>query len=119
MLTTCVNCGIVLGSEARFCPQCGRPQPARTVDGSSPQANAIKEEMSMPVLYVMIGILLLAFLFPPWESPPSEPPAFLGFHPFRKPPTATAVISRMLLIIETMTTVIGGVYASWLFRRRR
>lgn len=73
----------------------------------------------MTVLYVMVGVIILAVLFPPWEAPPSDPPAFLGFHPFWMPPTATAVISRMLLTIETMTTAIGGLYASWLFRRGR
>ncbi|MEX5280571.1 hypothetical protein [Nitrospira tepida] len=72
----------------------------------------------MTILYAMVGILILAVLFPPWESPPDRSPEFLGFYPlWSRPPEG--VVSHMLLIIETSTIAIGGIYASWLFRRRR
>lgn len=72
----------------------------------------------MPVLYVMIGILILAVFFPPWETPPDQPPAFLGFYPlWSRPPEG--VVSNMLLIIETSTIAIAGVYLSWIWRKKR
>lgn len=118
MLTTCAGCGSVLESEARFCPQCGQPQPSRTSEGQKRPAPAIKQEMNVTVLYVMVGILILAVLFPPWETPPDQPPAFLGFYPLWSRPKE-GVVSNMLLIIETSTVAIAGIYLSWVLRKKR
>ena len=118
MLTTCAQCGSVLGSEARFCPQCGHPQPSRTFEGQTPPAPAIKEEMNVTILYLMVGILILIVLFPPWETPPDQPPAFLGFYSLWSRPKE-GVVSNMLLIIETSTVAIAGVYLSWVLRKKR
>ena len=118
MLTTCAQCGSVLGSEARFCPQCGHPQLSRTFEGQTPPAPAIKEEMNVTILYLMVGILILVVLFPPWETPPDQPPAFLGFYSLWSRPKE-GVVSNMLLIIETSTVAIAGVYLSWVLRKKR
>jgi hypothetical protein len=76
--------------------------------------------MNISVLYGMVGLLLVALIFPPWEAPPLEPPAFLGFHFVLNPPQtetgAEGVISRLLLTIELTTMAVGGMYFSWLFR---
>lgn len=79
--------------------------------------------MNLPILYGMVASLILALLFPPWETPPGLPPAFLGFHFFWDPPAsseggATAVVSRLLLTIELVTIAVAGLYFSWLFRDR-
>ncbi|MFQ5932021.1 MAG: hypothetical protein ACE5MM_06415 [Nitrospiraceae bacterium] len=81
--------------------------------------------MNMPVLYWMVALLILAVLFPPWETPPEQPPEFLGFHFILSPPNTAAnggeeqgIISRLLLTIELTTIAIGGFYLSWLLRRR-
>ncbi len=67
----------------------------------------------------MVAILLLALLFPPWETPPSQPAAFLGFGFILTPPRPDAIVSRMLLTIELTTTAIAGLYLSFLFRTKR
>ena len=72
----------------------------------------------MNVLYGMVGTLILAVLFPPWETPPTQPPEFLGFHSVLSPPTPEAIISRMLLTIELTTVTIAGLYAAFFFRKR-
>ena len=118
MLSTCVQCGAVLDAEARFCPQCGHPQPSRTSEGRKPETPAVKEEMNMTVLYAMVGVLILAVLFPPWETPPDQPPAFLGLYPLWSRPE-NGIVSNMLLIIETSTIAIAGVYLSWILRKKR
>jgi hypothetical protein len=66
----------------------------------------------------MVGLLILAVLFPPWETPPSQPPDFLGMHFILAPPTADAVVSRLLLTIELVTIAIAGLYGAFLFRRK-
>jgi hypothetical protein len=80
--------------------------------------------MNMPVLYVMVGLLFLVVLFPPWEAPPGQPPEFLGFHMIGNAPAISqggnqaGVISRPLLAIELITIAVTGFYFSWLFRKR-
>ena len=74
--------------------------------------------MNLNVLYGMVGTLILVVLFPPWETPPAQPPEFLGIHFFLSPPTPEAIVSRMLLTIELTTVTIGGLYAAFFFRRR-
>ena len=69
----------------------------------------------------MAGILILALIVPPWETPPGQPPVFLGFHFVLSPPpagTEPGVISRLLLTIELVTIAVAGLYFSWLFRKR-
>ena len=36
----------------------------------------------------MAGLLVLAVLFPPWESPPGDPPAYLGMQFYSVAPGA-------------------------------
>jgi Sec-independent protein secretion pathway component TatC len=76
------------------------------------------EQLNLKVLYGMVATLILAVLFPPWETPPSQPPEFLGIHFVMSPPTPEAIISRMLLTIELTTVTIAGLYAAFFFRRR-
>lgn len=108
-MKTCGACGEELPEISRFCTRCGK---ALTGAGH-PEA----EEMNMPALYVMVGLLILALLFPPWETAPGQPPEFLGFHLLLSPPEA-GVISRLLITIELISIAVAGFYFSWLFRRR-
>jgi len=94
------------------------------IDAPLPTTTAGKptrEELNLPILYVMIGFLILAVIVPPWETPPGQPPAFLGFHLLVSPPAVGAevgVISRLLMTIELTTIAVAGLYFSWLFRKR-
>jgi predicted nucleic acid-binding Zn ribbon protein len=106
----CESCGHELPDQSRFCTRCGK---AVT---SSSRSNA--EEMNMTSLYVMVGLLILAVVIPPWEAPPGQPPEFLGFRLILDPPEPDAVVSRLLLTVELFTIAVAGVYFSWLFRRR-
>ncbi|MGH7206067.1 MAG: hypothetical protein ACREI2_07650 [Nitrospiraceae bacterium] len=72
----------------------------------------------MPVLYAMVGLLLLTLLFPPWETPPGQPPEFLGFHFILSPPETDSVVSRLLITIELVTITMAGFYLSWFFRKQ-
>jgi len=81
--------------------------------------------MNMPVLYLMVALLILAGLFPPWETAPGQPPEFLGFHFIANPPDAVSagpgnpgVVSRLLISIELVTIAMAGFYFSWLFRKK-
>jgi len=66
----------------------------------------------------MVGVLILAVMFPPWESPPGDAPEYLGMHFVMSPPSEGAVISRMLQSIELVTIAVAGLYGAWLFRER-
>jgi hypothetical protein len=72
----------------------------------------------MPVLYGMVAMLVLALLFPPWETPPSQAPEFLGLHFILSPPTPDAIVSRLLVTIELVTIAIAGLYGAFLFRHK-
>jgi len=72
----------------------------------------------MPVLYTMVGLLLLALLIPPWETPPGQPPEFLGLYFILSPPEPDSVVSRLLITIELVTIAMAGFYLSWLFRKK-
>ena len=81
--------------------------------------------MNLPILYGMVAGLIAAVLFPPWETPPGQPPAFLGFHFILTPPASggmaqgdAGVISRLLLTIELVTIAVAGLYFAWLFRKK-
>lgn len=119
---TCLECRRPLLDGARFCSHCGAAVVAPSATTSEPDAEsshpaaAPAENLNLTALYTMALALVLAVLIPPWETPPTDPPAFLGLHPFWTPPTPTAVVSRMLLTIEAMTIAIAGFYVSWFFR---
>ena len=66
----------------------------------------------------MVALLILALLFPPWETPPEDSPEFLGFHFILSPPSPVAVVSRILQTIQLVTIAVGGMYFSWLFRSK-
>lgn len=118
----CPSCHQSLPEINRFCTQCGQrlaatasssPEPA-----SPPAQPTAPEQLNLNVLYGMVGALILAVLLPPWETPPSQSPEFLGFHSVLSPPTPEAIISRMLLTIELTTVTIAGLYAAFFFRKR-
>ena len=120
-MQTCPSCHQSLPEINRFCTQCGQrlaataspsPTPAPPPQPTTP------EQLNLNVLYGMVGTLILAVLLPPWETPPTQPPEFLGFHSVLSPPTPEAIISRMLLTIELTTVTIAGLYAAFFFRRR-
>ena len=66
----------------------------------------------------MVTVLIVSVIMPPWETPPSQPAAFLGFHFILSPPQPEAIVSRLLLTIELTTTAIAGLYLSFLFRSK-
>ena len=109
----CQACGHESASEARFCTSCGK----RLVQESQTEARA-KEILNLRILYAMAGLLVLAVLFPPWESPPGSPPAYLGMHFILSPPEPEAVVSRILQTVELVTIAIGGMYLAWVFREK-
>lgn len=117
-MQTCPSCHRALPEINRFCTYCG----ARL--GDAPAGRDLRgqdttpEQLNLNVLYGMVGVLLLAVLFPPWETPPTEAPAFLGMHFILDPPEPDAVVSRMLLTIELVTITIAGLYGAFLFRRK-
>ena len=109
----CHTCQRELPVGARYCPNCGRRYKKESVE----EARA-KENLNLPILYIMVGSLILAVMFPPWESPPGDAPEYLGMHFVLSPPSEGAVISRMLQSIELVTIAVAGLYGSWLFRER-
>ncbi len=103
----------------RFCTQCGQRLDAQNSapDRTTPNSQ-VPEQLSLNVLYGMVGALIVAVLFPPWETPPAQPPEFLGVHFVLSPPTPEAIVSRMLLTIELTTITIAALYAAFLLRKR-
>ena len=116
-MQTCPACQRSLPEIHRFCTQCGRRLDSAT-PVPPPSSSTSPEQLNLNVLYGMVGILLVAVLFPPWETPPSQPPEFLGLHFILSPPTSAAVVSRMLLTIELVTITIASLYLSFLLRKR-
>lgn len=117
VMQTCPSCQQSLPEINRFCTQCGhRLGTTRSAPDRAPAP--VPEQLSLNVLYGMVAALLLAVLFPPWETPPAQPPEFLGIHFFLSPPAPEAIVSRMLLTIELTTITIAGLYAAFFFRRR-
>lgn len=119
-MQTCPACHHSLPEISRFCTQCGqRLAAAASASPTAPTPQpATPEQLNLNVLYGMVGTLILAVLFPPWETPPAQPPEFLGVHFIMSPPTPEAIVSRMLLTIELTTITIGGLYAAFFFRTR-
>lgn len=105
----------------RFCIQCGRRFDGRL--DSSPTSHhhttEAPDQLNLTVLYGMVVGLILAVLFPPWETPPTQTPEFLGMRFILSPPSPEAVVSRMLLTIELVTIAIAGMYGAFLFRKKQ
>ena len=119
VMQTCPSCHQSLPEINRFCTQCGQRLAVTTSPSPAPPPQpTTPEQLNLNVLYGMVGTLILAVLLPPWETPPTQPPEFLGFHSVLSPPTPEAIISRMLLTIELTTVTIAGLYAAFFFRRR-
>lgn len=115
----CPVCGHTLPHSSRFCIKCG----AAVISPFSPRTGTDglrdTEDMNLPVLYAMAALLILAGLFPPWESQPGHQPEFLGFHFILSGAAATGgVVSRLLLTIELITIAVAGLYGSWLLRKK-
>ncbi len=110
---SCPACGQSLPRHVRLCPNCGKRLPSESL-----YAERAKETLNIQILYIMVGLLILAVLVPPWEAAPGEPPAYLGMHFIQSPPQPGAVISKLLQSIELVTIAIAGMYFSWLFRER-
>ena len=117
----CQACAKPLPDDSRFCMQCG--QPVTPLHKATLQPK--RDDMNLPILYGMVAGLIAAVIFPPWETAPGQPPAFLGFH-FILTPSAgggmaqedAGVISRLLLTIELVTIAVAGLYFAWLFRKK-
>ena len=118
-MQTCPVCDRLQAEINRFCIQCGRRLDGRAVNPASGRgAASTPGQLNISVLYGMVAGLLLAVLFPPWETPPTQTPEFLGMAFFLSPPTDDAIVSRMLLTIELVTIAIAGMYGAFLFRNK-
>ncbi|HEY6085167.1 MAG TPA: hypothetical protein VIU63_07205 [Nitrospira sp.] len=122
-MKTCPSCRRELPELYRYCTQCGQRLDAysfedRAAPPSSPSSASIPEALNLQVLYGMVAALVLAVIFPPWETPPSQAPEFLGLRFILDPPTPDAIVSRLLLTIELVTISIAGLYGAFLFRKR-
>ena len=106
----CPSCGYGLTLKGRFCPKCG------TRADRKAEAEPQQESLNLRILYIMVGFLLLAVLFPPWQTPPGDAPEFLGFHFILSPPTDSAQRSPVLQTIQLFTIAVAGLYFSWVFR---
>lgn len=115
-MQTCPDCGRWLSEHSRFCTACGRALTDSRADKALRQRDG--ETLNLPVLYGMVGLLILALTIPPWETPPDQPPAFVGFGFFWDPPAPDAIVSKLLLTIELSTLAVAGLYFSWLFRNK-
>jgi hypothetical protein len=115
----CLTCQHSQPEINRFCTQCGRQLDEKeTTAPVSHPPSATPEQLNITVLYGMVAALILAVLFPPWETPPDQQPEFLGMHFILSSPSPEAVVSRMLLTIELVTITIAGLYGAFLFRRK-
>jgi hypothetical protein len=115
-MKSCPSCRQELPEIYRYCTQCGSP-----LDGSARPANrpfGDPEGLNLQILYAMVAFLVLAMLFPPWETPADQPPEFLGLHFILAPPTPDAVVSRLVITVELVTVAIAGLYGAFLFRRK-
>jgi hypothetical protein len=116
-MKSCPRCRKELPEIYRYCTECGSPLDASVVTSSAKTAFS-PEALNLQVLYGMVAVLVLALLFPPWETPPTQEPEFLGLHFILAPPTPDAVVSRLLMTIELVTIAIAGFYGAFLFRQR-
>ncbi len=116
----CPACGRALPEINRYCTHCGAAAASDVERTATPGMSrpSAKEQLNLNILYGMITVLIVSVIMPPWETPPSQPAAFLGFHFILSPPQPDAIVSRMLLTIELTTTAIAGLYLSFLFRTK-
>ncbi len=119
----CPSCRHELPEISRYCMQCGQRLHADPIETPPPPLPPPRPilgpgQLNFEFLYGMVAMLALAILFPPWETPPSQPPEFLGMHFILTPPTLDAVVSRLLLTIELVTIAIAGLYGAFLFRQK-
>ena len=118
-MQVCPSCTCSQPEINRFCIQCGRRLDGRTDTPSNSNPNGSgRGQLNITVLYGMVVILILAVLFPPWETPPTQTPEFLGMYFILSPPAPEALVSRMLLTIELVTIAIAGMYGAFLFRKK-
>ena len=119
-MKTCPSCRHELPEISRYCSQCGQRLHADPVELPSPppRGKPSADQLNFEFLYGMVAMLSLAILFPPWETPSSQAPEFLGLHFILTPPTIDAIVSRLLLTIELVTIAIAGLYGSFLFRQK-
>jgi len=108
----CSSCGFGIPREGSYCLKCG------TKVSEDEQKARAKESLNLRILYIMVGLLIVAVLFPPWEAAPGEPPQFLGLGFILSPPREGAIVSRMLQTIQLVTIAVGGMYGAWLFRSK-
>ncbi len=123
-MKTCPSCHSELPEIYRYCTQCGQRLEAYSFQESPrspaapPSPSAQPDALNLRILYGMVAAMGLALLFPPWETPPSQQPEFLGLRFILDPPTPDAIISRLLLTIELVTISIAGLYGAFFFRNR-
>ena len=115
----CPACGRALPEINRYCTHCGAGVAADTErTTTTPASGSAREQLNLNILYGMVTVLIVSVIMPPWETPPAQPAAFLGFHFILSPPQPDAIVSRLLLTIELTTTAIAGLYLSFLFRSK-
>jgi hypothetical protein len=108
----CPSCGYELPLKGRFCPKCGnRADQQRVVESK-------QEPLNIRILYIMVALLILAVLFPPWQTASDLSPEFLGFHFILSPPLEGAQRSPILQTIQLFTIAVAGLYFSWVFREK-
>ena len=106
----CPSCGYGLTLKGRFCPKCGTRADRKS------EAEPKQETLNLRILYIMVGLLILAVLFPPWQTPLDQTPEVLGFHFILSPPSEGAQRSPVLQTIQLFTIAVAGLYFSWVFR---
>ena len=106
----CPSCGYELTLKGRFCPKCGTRADRKS------EAEPKQEPLNLRILYIMVGLLILAVLFPPWQTPLDQTPEFLGFHFILTPPSEGAQRSPVLQTIQLFTIAVAGLYFSWVYR---
>jgi hypothetical protein len=106
----CPSCGYELPLKGRFCPKC-----VNRAD-QQPVVDSKQEPLNLRILYIMVALLILAVLFPPWQTASDLPPEFLGFHFILSPPLESAQRSPILQTIQLFTIAVAGLYFSWVFR---
>ncbi|MBS0171803.1 MAG: zinc ribbon domain-containing protein [Nitrospira sp.] len=115
----CPACGRALPEINRYCTYCGTGVANDAEQTATPHpSGSARDQLNLHILYGMVTVLIVSVIMPPWETPPSQPAAFLGFHFILAPPQPDAIVSRLLLTIELTTTAIAGLYLSFLFRSK-